>query len=299
MLIHRCCFFMTLCLVVIVAVVSCAPEPTDADEPVYLGSNPMDIERLDLSAEARPAEMAPREVPTFEIELVNRRRHPVAVVFPPTVVDVSYRRTSDDARFLARPMRSVPAEGRLSVLEPGETLRDTIDLTRYQYVREQAAGRGEPLQPWLPAGRYEAEMTVLFGAPEQDVPEGAELEAGRVTLRGMSFVVRRAAAGEVHHKGWTQLFSEADWYTGRDERELVFTGKLERVPGAGGPSIVMRTHWYRLEGRSLYTGGKKVPELEKLVGKKVHLLGKAVDLRLEGKLLEEIWPAAVRPAKDN
>jgi len=97
--------------------------------------------------------------------------------------------------------------------------------------------------------------------------------------------------------GWRALFAKEQFYKSRKEKEQVFRGKLERVPNAGGPSTLQRTSWYKLGKRTIYTGAKKVPVLEKLVGKQVEMRGKAVSFSLEGTTVNEIWPAAVRPAE--
>ncbi|HUT33438.1 MAG TPA: hypothetical protein VNE39_08175 [Planctomycetota bacterium] len=101
-----------------------------------------------------------------------------------------------------------------------------------------------------------------------------------------------AAAAE----GWQPLFENEQWYRQQPGKEIVFRGKLEAVKGAGGPSTLMRTSYYRLGDRTIYTGAKRVGALGALVGKEVELRGKAVDLELEGQSLREIWPAAARIA---
>lgn len=104
-------------------------------------------------------------------------------------------------------------------------------------------------------------------------------------------------AGRAAEPGqWQKLFADEDWYKGAEGKEQVFRGKLEAVPGAGGPSTLMRTSYYRLGDRTIYTGAKKVAALDKLVGKSVEIRGKPVAMELEGQSLSEIWPAAVRPA---
>jgi len=95
--------------------------------------------------------------------------------------------------------------------------------------------------------------------------------------------------------GWTNLFKNEKWYKNEDCIEQIFKGKLEAIPDAGGFSTLQRTSFYRLGDRTIYTGAKKLPALDRLVGKQVEVLGKPVDLSLEGRNLREIWPAAVRP----
>ncbi|MFB3894287.1 MAG: hypothetical protein ACE15C_19965 [Phycisphaerae bacterium] len=96
---------------------------------------------------------------------------------------------------------------------------------------------------------------------------------------------------------WITLFANEQWYKQQAGKEEVFTGKLEAVPNAGGPSTRMRTSFYKLGDRTVYTGARKVKALDDLVGKKVEMRGKGVSMNLEGQALSEIWPAAVRAAE--
>jgi len=96
---------------------------------------------------------------------------------------------------------------------------------------------------------------------------------------------------------WRKLFADADWYNRQKGEEQVFAGTLEKVPEAKGKTTLMRTSYYKLGARNLYTGAAKVPALDALVGKKVEIRGKAVDIDgLEGHNVREIWPAAICPA---
>ncbi len=94
---------------------------------------------------------------------------------------------------------------------------------------------------------------------------------------------------------WQKLFADEAWYKGQAGAERIFTGKLEGVP-VGGPSTLQRNSLYKLGDRNIYTGAKKIPALDALVGKNVEIRGKAVDMNLEGQELKEIWPAEVREA---
>src|SRR3954470_20076373 len=93
------------------------------------------------------------------------------------------------------------------------------------------------------------------------------------------------------------LFGAESWYQGQPGQEQTFVGILHRA-GRGGQVGFGRFNPYRLlmgnEGnksvREVYVGGK--PELLALyVGKKVQLIGKAVDMEVEGQEHHEIWPA--------
>lgn len=94
---------------------------------------------------------------------------------------------------------------------------------------------------------------------------------------------------------WQMLFQDQRWYQGARGPERVFKGTLRAIPHAGGMATTLqRTSYYRLGDRTIYTGAKKMPVLDKLVGKPVEIRGKAVDMNLEGQSLKEIWPGAVR-----
>ena len=106
-------------------------------------------------------------------------------------------------------------------------------------------------------------------------------------------VVSKRAA-EAANADWQMLFAKERWYKNQKGKEVVFRGKLESVPNAGAPSTLQRTTYYRLGKRTIYTGAKRVPALDRLVGQQVEIRGKAVDFKLEGQSVREIWPAAVR-----
>ncbi len=90
-----------------------------------------------------------------------------------------------------------------------------------------------------------------------------------------------------------KLFADADWYKQQPGKEEVFRGKLEAVQPPQA-STLMRNALYRLAGRAIYTGGKKIDALDKRVGAEIEIQGKAVDMNLEGQAIKEIWPASVR-----
>ena len=96
---------------------------------------------------------------------------------------------------------------------------------------------------------------------------------------------------------WTKLFADEKWYKDLEAKEETFAGTLEAVPDADKPGILMRTSYYKLGDRTIYTVAKKVKVLDDLVGKKVEFLGKPFGAEIEGKAISEIWPAAVRAAE--
>ena len=93
---------------------------------------------------------------------------------------------------------------------------------------------------------------------------------------------------------WVKVFADENWYKQQAGEEQVFKGKLAGIPEAGGASTLMRTSYYTLGERTLYTGGKRIQALDALVGRAVEIRGKAVDMELEGQKVREIWPATVR-----
>src|SRR5438105_4763274 len=92
---------------------------------------------------------------------------------------------------------------------------------------------------------------------------------------------------------WTPVFADEQWYKDQAGAEQVVAGTLEAVPEAG-PGTLMRPAQYRLGNRTLYTAGKKHAALDALVGQKVEIRGKVVDMELEGQAVHELWPGAVR-----
>jgi hypothetical protein len=151
--------------------------------------------------------------------------------------------------------------------------------------------------PALPTGKYAVKAAhsgakVATGAVEIEIKAaaGSSVPAGGAEPRDPGSRPDRPAAGE-----WQKLFADEGWYKNQAGEEQVYTGTLEGVP-AGGPSTLQRNSYYKLGDRTLYTGAKKLPALDALVGKKVEVRGKPVDMALEGREISEIWPAEVREA---
>jgi hypothetical protein len=71
-------------------------------------------------------------------------------------------------------------------------------------------------------------------------------------------------------------------------------GVLEPNPAAEQPGLLMRTHYYTLGRYRVFTGGDRLPELEKRKGKEVALTGWVVDMELEGLSFREIRPVSVQ-----
>jgi hypothetical protein len=65
-------------------------------------------------------------------------------------------------------------------------------------------------------------------------------------------------------------------------KETVFAGQLEAVPQAEGAWVLQRASYYKLGGRTIYTGARRIETLDRLVGQAVEIRGKAVDMELEG-----------------
>lgn len=114
-------------------------------------------------------------------------------------------------------------------------------------------------------------------------------------LAALSIAAAVIAADTPSPAEWIKLFADEDWYKGQAAPEEVFSGKLEAVQPPQA-STLQRNSLYKLGNRTLYTGAKKMPALDVLVGKEVEIRGKGVEMSLEGRELFEIWPASVRKA---
>jgi len=110
-------------------------------------------------------------------------------------------------------------------------------------------------------------------------------KAGRCEACGAKLAAARARP--------TPLFADEQWYKDQPGNEAEFIGVLEAAPAQAGADTRMRASFYRLGERAVYTGAKKAPALDALVGKRVLLAGKAVDMELGGRRVREIWPASV------
>ncbi len=96
-----------------------------------------------------------------------------------------------------------------------------------------------------------------------------------------------------------ELFGGEGWYKNQKGEEREFVGVLSKAPEPTGAAVgIGRFNPYRLTMKSdgktvvreVYAGGH--PEvLAPYVGKKVKLIGKAVDTAVEGRVYAEIWPA--------
>src|SRR5215218_7370668 len=89
-----------------------------------------------------------------------------------------------------------------------------------------------------------------------------------------------------------ELFAAEDWYKSQEGKEQEFVGVLEKSKTAGRIGFG-RMNPYRLvmknDVREVYIGGK--PQiLADYVGKTIKLIGKPVEIGVEGKQHREIWP---------
>ena len=100
--------------------------------------------------------------------------------------------------------------------------------------------------------------------------------------------------GQKNATGWRELFSNQPWYVREHGSEREFSGILAAVPTHGESSDLQRRTFYRLGDRAIYTGARPLAALDELVGQTVIIRGKAVEFRLEGASVREIWPAAIR-----
>ena len=184
------------------------------------------------------------------------------------------------------------------VVPPGGVV--TIDLPVMQPPHD---GRFHPVPDLreLPAGPYAVRAFAPFYESADEMPKqplalalDGDDRPGFVISSTVD--VRINAAGDA--AGWTSV-GDAAWqqaYRGLAGDEEEFVGELIGLPrpAPGEMSTLMRGHGYRL-GDRLIAG--RQPALEPLIGRRVRLRGKRVDMQLEGADLREIAPAAVRPAE--
>jgi hypothetical protein len=99
--------------------------------------------------------------------------------------------------------------------------------------------------------------------------------------------------------GVVPFFADEDWYRKAAGAESTFEGTIERTPTTGQIGKPKRFNTYRLtwttpDGtrivREVYAPGK-AQFLAIHVGKRVRIVGKAVDTTVDGKTYAEIWPA--------
>jgi hypothetical protein len=90
-----------------------------------------------------------------------------------------------------------------------------------------------------------------------------------------------------------ELFAKESWYKDRPEKEQEFAGVLKRVQRKGDFGFA-RFNPFRLEmkdsAREVHVGDHKEVLLP-YVGQRLKLIGKAVDMEVEGNQHHEIWPA--------
>src|SRR5436190_18672153 len=94
-----------------------------------------------------------------------------------------------------------------------------------------------------------------------------------------------------------ELFAKEEWYKNTKGEVQNFVGILRKSERGKGIVGFGRTNPFRLEMdgnkiREVYVGGK--PNLlDPYIGKKVKLIGKAVDMEVEGRHHHEIWAASL------
>jgi type 1 glutamine amidotransferase len=110
---------------------------------------------------------------------------------------------------------------------------------------------------------------------------------------------RLEANVKVAARGWKDVSRGEKWYQDQKAvKEQTFGGVLEAVANAEGPSTLQRTRYYKLGDRMVFTGAKKSPALDALVGRRVEVRGKAVEMELEGQKLNELWAGQVRLSRE-
>lgn len=120
-------------------------------------------------------------------------------------------------------------------------------------------------------------------------------------LQTLALVMAPMLVGAEPTEKKVPLFATQKWYQNQKGKEQPFTGKLIRLKGGGGIGFG-RFNPYRLvmkkDTREVYIGGR--PQLlAPYIGKEVTIIGKPVDMEVEGSRHREIWPAALVLAAAN
>jgi hypothetical protein len=202
-----------------------------------------------------------------------------------------------------------PARLAPKTLAAGEAVELKVKLDRWARLvyppqkvvprKRQMTHLGEKV---LDPGAYEVTVEAEFGA---GAGKAAGVWTGKLVSKPVAVkVLEEAAEGgeekepEADEGGkWVEACGGEGWYKGQEGKEEIFTGVLKANPAAERPSTLMRTHYYVLGEWRVFTGGRRVKALEKLVGRPVRILGKAVEMNLEGQHLKELWPNGVREVK--
>jgi len=102
-----------------------------------------------------------------------------------------------------------------------------------------------------------------------------------------------------------ELFAAEEFYKGQDGKEQVFEGVLKYKPRGDGvvgfgrynPFTLTMTTDGKKSIREVYVGGKD-ELLKPYADKAVRIVGKPVDMEVEGTMHREIWPARVELAPE-
>ena len=171
------------------------------------------------------------------------------------------------------------------------------DLKQKVLIAAHPEPKEAPLPPNSVSGRHTGPLPMLGGnGPEiffMAEATDANVTLAREALKPAAPASAPESAGPATDSAEVKLFADEDWYKNLPAKEKGLMGKLEAVPQADGVTTLMRTSYYRLGSRMVYTMGKKVAALDALVGKNVVLRGKQYDADLEGQAVHEIWPAGV------
>lgn len=273
---------------------------------------------LSLAARVTKPVFARRETIAIEVTFANVSKQPITLGgssmlrWMPmgglffTVKDVKSGKVRT-LRAGMNPMIMMPMRLENKTIPPGGHVKIPMGIDRWSWEIPAATtrpkrpvGRRRPGRKYLGAdllqpGEYQitvsCKFTKGFGRGKGVTFWTGEIAAPPITVR----VDTKEVAKPVRPGGkWVKLFADQPWYKGRKGAESMFSGTLQAVAGAGGMSTLMRTAHYRLGKWRLYTGARKHPDLDKLVGKGVQIRGKRVEMNLEGRHLKEIWPGHIR-----
>jgi len=97
------------------------------------------------------------------------------------------------------------------------------------------------------------------------------------------------------------LFANEKWYQNQKGKEQAFIGKVIKIERVGGGIGFGRHNLFHLvmekETREIYLGGR-FKLLDPYLNKRVRIVGKVVDMEVEGSEHHEIWPGQIAFLKE-
>src|SRR5688500_17314173 len=92
------------------------------------------------------------------------------------------------------------------------------------------------------------------------------------------------------------VFGREAWYRAVRGDQETFVGVMDKIPGAAGDSRCFFTLVTAIDGknttRDVFVAGNN-QALAGFAGRRVRITGMAIDLKVDGRMRYEIWPARI------